>query len=364
MRRVFVAVIAGIVCLAFLLVIAPFLLIGAIVMLLVAYVRPQLVGRVSGSPRLLRVPTQARSTPMRFAVSVMFLTLALTSASVAIAGRPDPTESPTASGAATVETSSPTDAQPEATTAPTATSTPTAAPTPSLSPDPTPVLGQEPTGPVEVGAVVRVIDGDTIDVEVDGQVLRVRYIGIDTPETNSGIEWMGPEATEANSALVEGQQVTLEWDVSETDQFDRLLRYVWIQRGGSWLLVNRELLLLGFAQVTTVPPDVKYVDAIFLPAQEEARRAGRGLWGTPPTPEPTAKPTPKPTAKPTARPPKPAPPANCHPSYEGACLKEGIGDYDCAGGSGNGPNYVRGPVYVVGYDEFGLDRDGDGIGCE
>jgi len=67
--------------------------------------------------------------------------------------------------------------------------------------------------------------------------------------------------------------------------------------------------------------------------------------------------------------PTPAPPtssggSNCHPSYRGACLKRNAGDYDCAGGSGNGPNYVAGPIYVVGYDEFDLDRDGDGIGCE
>jgi hypothetical protein len=88
-----------------------------------------------------------------------------------------------------------------------------------------------------------------------------------------------------------------------------------------------------------------------------------------PTPEPTAKPTPKPTAKPTPKPtprltPKPAPLlSNCHPSYKGACLKMGIGDYDCQGGSGNGPNYT-GLVRVVGWDEFGLDRDNDGYGCE
>jgi hypothetical protein len=54
----------------------------------------------------------------------------------------------------------------------------------------------------------------------------------------------------------------------------------------------------------------------------------------------------------------------CHPSYIGVCLRIGIGDYDCAGGSGNGPNYVRGPIRVVGSDPFGLDRDGDGWGCE
>jgi PASTA domain len=75
----------------------------------------------------------------------------------------------------------------------------------------------------------------------------------------------------------------------------------------------------------------------------------------PPPPPPTAPPAPPPTAPPAR---------NCHPSYEGDCLKVGIGDYDCAGGSGNGPNYVQGTVRVVGPDEFDLDGDGDGLGCE
>jgi len=53
----------------------------------------------------------------------------------------------------------------------------------------------------------------------------------------------------------------------------------------------------------------------------------------------------------------------CHSSYEGACVPI-ASDVDCAGGSGNGPAYVSGPVYVVGWDEYGLDRDGDGVACE
>jgi len=85
-----------------------------------------------------------------------------------------------------------------------------------------------------------------------------------------------------------------------------------------------------------------------------------------PTPEPTPVPTPVPTPAPTPVPtPVPATPEpSCHPSYQGACLLIGAGDYDCAGGSGNGPNYIQGPVYVIGYDEFDLDRDGDGVACE
>ena len=70
-------------------------------------------------------------------------------------------------------------------------------------------------------------------------------------------------------------------------------------------------------------------------------------------------PPPPPTPRPTR-----SSGGNCHPSYKGACLKRSSGDYDCASGSGNGPNYVSGPISVVGYDEFGLDGDGDGVGCE
>lgn len=69
-------------------------------------------------------------------------------------------------------------------------------------------------------------------------------------------------------------------------------------------------------------------------------------------------------APPPPPPPVTAPPKNCDPSYPDVCLHDGIGDYDCAGGSGNGPNYVDGPIRVLPPDPFGLDRDGDGSGCE
>ena len=87
-----------------------------------------------------------------------------------------------------------------------------------------------------------------------------------------------------------------------------------------------------------------------------------------PKPKPIPKPIPKPAPKPAPKPspaPKPAPaPSTCDPNYAGQCLKDGIGDYDCSSGSGNGPNYVYGTVRVVGSDPFGLDRDNDGLGCE
>ena len=82
-----------------------------------------------------------------------------------------------------------------------------------------------------------------------------------------------------------------------------------------------------------------------------------------PAPKPVPKPAPKPAPKPTPK-PVAAPPSACDPSYPDVCLKDGIGDYDCSSGSGNGPNYVAGPVRVVGSDPFGLDANHDGFGCE
>jgi micrococcal nuclease len=118
-----------------------------------------------------------------------------------------------------------------------------------------------------------------------GQDHRLRYIGMDTPETvkpGLPVEPFGPEASKANAALVEGRTVVLENDVSETDRFGRLLRYVWLADGDRWTLVDLELVVRGFAQVETDPPDVKYADR-FVAAQRVARAAGIGLWGPPPS---------------------------------------------------------------------------------
>ena len=133
--------------------------------------------------------------------------------------------------------------------------------------------------------VVEVVDGDTIKVEVDGTVYPVRYIGIDCPETvhpSKPVQWMGPEACDSNRRLVEGKTVYLEKDVSETDQYGRLLCYVFLPDG---TFVNAELVRLGYAQVSTYPPDVRYQD-LFLEMQQEARDSGVGLWGPTPTPRP------------------------------------------------------------------------------
>jgi hypothetical protein len=82
-----------------------------------------------------------------------------------------------------------------------------------------------------------------------------------------------------------------------------------------------------------------------------------------PQPEPTPAPTPEPTAEPTPERPPKEEPAKCDPNYEGGCLDPTSADYDCEGGSGNGPDYT-GTVRVVGDDPFELDADGDGTGCD
>ena len=84
---------------------------------------------------------------------------------------------------------------------------------------------------------------------------------------------------------------------------------------------------------------------------------------TPVPPEPTDTPLPPSPVQQEQPPPSAPQQANCHPSYEGACLDPNCSDYDCAGGSGNGPCYT-GRVRVVGPDVYDLDRDNDGIGCE
>jgi len=148
-----------------------------------------------------------------------------------------------------------------------------------------------PISELQQAQVVRVIDGDTIEVSIGGKTYKVRYIGINTPETKDpqkGVEWMGPEAAAKNEELVGGKVVGLEKDVSETDRYGRLLRYVWVGD----LMVNAELVRLGCAQVSTYPPDVKYTD-LFLQLQREAREAGR-MCGLTPTPSPSAQPSPPP----------------------------------------------------------------------
>ena len=122
--------------------------------------------------------------------------------------------------------------------------------------------------------VTRVIDGDTIVLQGGA---RVRYIGIDTPETSDPrkpVQCFGKEAAGKNRELVEGKIVRLEKDITETDKYGRLLRYIWVGD----VLVNESLVKEGYAYSSAYPPDVRYQDR-FDKAQEFAQERNIGLWG-------------------------------------------------------------------------------------
>jgi micrococcal nuclease len=126
------------------------------------------------------------------------------------------------------------------------------------------------------GTVVRVVDGDTIFVRLGDRIEKIRYIGVNSPEIHhpiKGEEAGGRAAAEVNRRLVQGHHLRLELDVRTRDRYGRLLAYVW----AGDTMVNAELLRLGYAQVMTVPPNVRYQD-LFMRLQREARDANRGLW--------------------------------------------------------------------------------------
>jgi micrococcal nuclease len=124
----------------------------------------------------------------------------------------------------------------------------------------------------ELARVVDIIDGDTIDVEINGQEYRVRYTGVNTPERD---EACYRDATEANATLVEDQTVLLVKDVSDTDRYGRLLRYVYVGD----VFVNAELVADGYAEAGYYPPDTAYLD-YFEELEASAKAANRGCHPT------------------------------------------------------------------------------------
>jgi len=267
--------------------------------------------------------------------------------------------------------------------------------------------------------VVRVIDGDTIEVVIDAVNYRVQYIGVDAAEPGQPF---GNETQAQNRALVEGQIVYLEKDISESDRYGRLLRYVWLADN---TLVNQILVRQGYLRAVSYPPDVKYAQR-FQQAQQAAQTEQLGLWmSQPPTPPaPSANTnanlrggpattypivgqvqtdqiltltgrnnagnwvqlssgawiavslvnnvpgdlpivaTPPSAAITTAPPPSvrlaepvPLQEANCDPSYPDVCIPPAPPDLNC-----DDISYRR--FRIVGADPHRFDGDGDGIGCE
>ena len=161
---------------------------------------------------------------------------------------------------------------------------------PSLSSDPAPSPSPSAPSPHPLargerdGEVVRTVDGDTIYVRLATGVEKVRYIGDDTPEEQHptrGEEPGGREATVVNRRLLGDRPVRLETDVQLRDRYGRLLAYVWARRpDGGLVMVNAELVRLGYAAVMTVPPNVRHA-ALFRRLAAEVREQHRGLWAEP-----------------------------------------------------------------------------------
>ncbi len=139
--------------------------------------------------------------------------------------------------------------------------------------------------------VVRIVDGDTLKVRYWGKDESIRLIGIDTPESRANkkakkdakrsgqdiktITSMGKRATEYVKSLVKpGDLITIEFDAQQRDRYGRLLGYVYLSNGK---MLNEEIVKAGYANVMTIPPNVRYQDRV-LRAYREARESKRGLW--------------------------------------------------------------------------------------
>lgn len=163
--------------------------------------------------------------------------------------------------------------------------------------------------------VSRHVDGDTIYVNIDGKDYKLRMIGVDTPETvhpNKPVQYFGKEASAYTAGIIPvGYTVWLQKDVSNTDKYGRLLRYVWTKQPAtdspteqeiSDNMLNAMLIANGYGAPSTYPPDVKYAD-LFNRLSQNARNGYWGLWGAPAgAPSNVYKPAPIPAPKPSYTP--------------------------------------------------------------
>lgn len=153
------------------------------------------------------------------------------------------------------------------------------------SPTPTMKVAAPNFSQLEKVLVLRVVDGDTIVIEGNK---KLRYIGMNAPESvdpRRPVQCYGEEASKRNKELVEGKTITLEKDVSETDKYGRLLRYVYL----NGVMINKQLVEEGYALASSYPPDIKHQPELRL-AQKNALSNHRGLWSACPSSD---SPTPK-----------------------------------------------------------------------
>ena len=213
---------------------------------------------------------------------------------------------------------------------------------------------------VELYAIASVVDGDTIKVRMNDKIETIRLIGIDTPETvhpSKPVQCFGREASNKTKGLLTGKKVRVEKDESqgERDKYGRLLAYVFLENGTN---VNTALISDGFAYEYTYNVPYKY-QSEFKKAESDAKLNKRGLWADGICSE-TKDAVIVPSVPIKAIAPQTSSP--CDSNYSGTCVPI-ASDVDCAGGTGNGPAYVSGPVYIVGSDIYKLDSDGDGVAC-
>ncbi len=192
-------------------------------------------------------------------------------------------------------------------------------------------MASEPGLRCDWARVLEIVDGDTLHALVDGKDESIRLIGVDAPELHHptrGEEPFGREAMDYVDDAV-GEWVCLESDITNRDQYGRLLRYVWLPDGQ---LLNEALVAAGLAQVSTFPPDVRHLDDRYLPAQAAAQAAGLAIWSGL-------------TAD------------QCDPAYPDVCIPPRPPDLDC-----EDIEYRR--FRVLPPDPHNFDADGNGVGCE
>lgn len=135
--------------------------------------------------------------------------------------------------------------------------------------------------------IVRAVDGDTAVVRIDGQEKRVRFLGVDTPETvhpNKPVQFYGKEASSFTKESLNGRRVWLEYDSNPQDRYGRHLAYIWLNNPKTInestireSMFNAKLLLGGYAKVMIIRPNKRY-ESEFRKFQDEARNKKLGVW--------------------------------------------------------------------------------------
>ena len=259
----------------------------------------------------------------------------------------------------------------------TVTPTPTQALVEELSPTQTQEQLKDTNSDKQEVKVTRVIDGDTIEISIDGKTEKVRFIGVDTPETvdpRKTVQCFGEKASKVTKDALTNQTVWLESDSTQgdRDKYSRLLRYVWTDDGT--VDFGKVLIATGFAYEYTYNTPYKYQSS-YKQSQSEAEQGKKGLWadGACPvtstvTKSPTAVPTKVTTVKPTSTPTKTTT-TSTSTSTSGGCKYSCSGpDRDCSDFSSHteAQTFFNCCGFTAENDPMKLDSTGvgDGIACE